>query len=156
MNASARIACLAALAMLLSACAVPRIIVHEDPLTSADRLRLGLAYEQEGKDDLAEQEYRRALSGEPLAHLALANLLFRQERFKEAEQSYDRAVRALPDDPEPRNNLAWLLLTQGRDLDRAERLAEEAVALALDPTVKAACENTLASIRAARAAKSGG
>lgn len=156
MNVPARIACLAALAVLLSACAVPRIIVHEDPLTPADRLRLGLAYEQEGKDDLAEQEYRRALSGEPLAHLALANLLFRQERFEEAEKSYDRAVRALPDDPEPRNNLAWLLLTQGRDLGKAERLAEEAVALAQDPAIKAACENTLASVRAARAAKSGG
>jgi len=156
MNTPARIACLVTLAVLLSACAVPRIIVHEDPLTPADRLRLGLAYEQEGKDDLAEQEYRRALSGEPLAHLALANLLFRQERFGEAEKSYDRAVRALPDDPEPRNNLAWLLLTQGRDLGKAERLAEEAVALAQDPAIKAACENTLASVRAARAAKSGG
>jgi len=146
-----RIALVPLLCLLLAACSVPRVIVHDDPLSDAEHLQLGLAYEKDGKLDLAEKEYRRALPGEPRAWLSLGNLQFGRQRLDEAEESYRRAVRALPDDPEPRNNLAWLLLSRGKDLAEAERLAREAVDAARSPEERAEFEDTLRQIRQTRA-----
>jgi len=139
------------LCLLLTACAVPRIIVHDDPLSDEEHLQLGLSYEKDGELALAEREYRAALPGEPRAWLSLGNLQFRQEKWADAEESYRRAVRVLPEDPEPRNNLAWLLLTRQKDLVEAERLAGEAVAGARTPEERAEFEDTLRQVRAARA-----
>src|SRR5262249_45628904 len=69
-----------------------------------------------------------------------------------AARSFDRAMRDMPGDPDPPNNLAVALLKLGRDVARAESLATRAVRLAgpRDSLYRA----SLADARAARAAPS--
>jgi tetratricopeptide (TPR) repeat protein len=86
---------------------------------------------------------------EPLAYLYAGNVLFSLERMEEAERAYDQAIIALPLNPEPRNNLAWLLYTQRQRLDKAEALAVEALRLS-PPDRKAEFMDTLKRIQQAR------
>lgn len=140
------------LCLLLAGCALPRIGVYADPLSGQEHLDLGKAYEQKGELDLARREYAEAVRDDvPLAHLFLANVLFQKGELEEAERHYRSAVRALPEaeSAPARNNLAWLLLTRGGQLDEAERLAEDAVRLA-DDAHRPSYEDTLRQIRAAR------
>lgn len=140
------------LCLLLAGCALPRIGVYADPLSGEEHLDLGKAYEQKGELDLARREYAEAVRDDvPQAHLFLANVLFQKGELEEAERHYRSAVRLLPEAESAlaRNNLAWLLLTRGGQLDEAERLAEEAVRLA-DDAHRLSYEDTLRQIRAAR------
>lgn len=129
-----------------------RIIVLHDPLSAPEHNDLGVAYEAEGKLDLAAREYRRALKRDPKygrARLNLGNVEAASGRWSRAEREYRRALRDLPGDPDPANNLAVTLLRRGRGLAEAESLATVAVALAAgrDSLYRA----TLAEVRAARA-----
>ncbi len=143
--------CLACcLAACLAGCALPQVVVHDDPLSGAEHLKLGMAYEAKGEADRAASEYGLALRTEPLARLYLGNVYFGQRRFAEAETEYRAALERLPGNPEVMNNLAWLLLTRGRKLDEAQELAERAVARAPSAPARAAYQDTLAAIRAAR------
>lgn len=142
-------AVLAMFCLGLAACALPRITVLGDPLTAEEHLQLGLAYEQDGELDLAEREYEEAAGELPEARYYLGNLAFAREDWDEAERQYEKAVRGLPEDPRPRNNLAWLLYTRGRNLDRAEELARQAVTLAT-AAERAEYADTLKKIRQAR------
>jgi Tfp pilus assembly protein PilF len=146
--------CLAALiaalmATLIAGCAMPRIAV-DDPLSGAEHLSLGMAYEAKGEADRAASEYKQALRTEPLARLYLGNVYYGQGRLAEAEAEYRAALERLPGHPEVMNNLAWLLLARKRNLDEAQDLAERAVARAPSDVAKAAYQDTLAAIRAAR------
>ena len=132
-----------------AACSLPRIIVLEDPLTPEEHLQLGLAYENDGAQAAAEREYRAAAGKLPLAHLYLGNLYFTQRDWTAAESHYRRAIRALPDNPEPYNNLAWLYYVRGENLDEAESLARRAVELA-PPDRKTPFQDTLAHVLRAR------
>lgn len=138
------------LAVLATGCAMPRIAVHDDPLSGAEHLRLGMAYEAKGESDRAAAEYRLALRTEPLARLYLGNIFYGQNRLAEAEAEYRAALERLPGNPEVMNNLAWVLLARGRTLDEAQELAERAVARAPSDAAKAAYQDTLTAIRAAR------
>ena len=53
-------------ALLLGGCALPRVIVLNDPLDAAGHNDLGVAYEQRGEFDLAVREYDRAAELERL------------------------------------------------------------------------------------------
>jgi tetratricopeptide (TPR) repeat protein len=82
-------------------------------------------------------------------HTALADAFLRAGLQKDAMAEYEYAARTSPQDPLPRNNLAWLLATSSdvsiRDGNRAVELANEAVRLShgKDPnclrTLAAAC-----------------
>lgn len=143
---------LALCSVLLSACALPRITVLRDPLTAQEHLQLGLAYEAEGKSDLAKRHYKDAAKELPQAHYYLGNLAFIHQDWTQAEQHYEKAIKGLPDDPRPRNNLAWLYCTQGRLLERAEKLANQAMDLAVE-SERAQYADTLEKIRQARSVR---
>ena len=53
---------------------IPKIIVLEDPLTAAEHVDLGVAYEKKGELDLAKREYERALSKDRKFYRARVNL----------------------------------------------------------------------------------
>ena len=122
---------LAAMALLVcSSCALPGIVIYDDPLSAKERLMLGAAYEQEGRFDLAEAQYKRVARKEPLAHLFLGNVFFAQKEYDKAEKHYKTAMRRLPDNPDPANNLAFLYCTLSKNLTEARALAQKAVQLA--------------------------
>jgi tetratricopeptide (TPR) repeat protein len=104
---------------------LPGVMVIPDPLSPEEHLDLGLAYEREGKLDLALREYEAAGSI-PLAVLGKGNVLFQQGQYRRAEAAYRRLLRG---DlmPEAANNLAFMLILEGRDPERAAELAERAV-----------------------------
>lgn len=134
------------LALLLAGCGLPRITVLDDPLTSREHLELGLAYEKQGKYDLAAQEYLTAAKETPSAHLYAGNAFFLAGRYDDAEGSFRQAMQAQPRNPRPYNNLAWLFCTRGRELEEAEFLARRALALA-PPGAKATYQDTLDKVR---------
>ena len=147
------IACFLA-AACLGGCAMPHVTVHDDPLSSEEHLTLGVAYENKGQLDLAEEQYRKA-TDLPESWLFLGNLAFLREQWDDAETLYERAVRKMPENPAPRNNLAWLYHTRGKHLERAEKLAREAVRLA-GGTDDAAFRDTLDAILRQRAEQGSG
>ena len=51
--------------LFLIGCGLPNVIVYDDPLTPAEHIQLGHAYEKQGKLDLAAREYGIAARGEP-------------------------------------------------------------------------------------------
>jgi len=63
--------------------------------------------------------------------------------FDAAYASLDARVTAAPEDPMPKNNLAWLCACSGKRLDEAAKLADQAVTLAPDD---GACLDTQAEI----------
>jgi Tfp pilus assembly protein PilF len=141
----------AVLALALAIAGCSHIVVLHDPLTAVEHNDLGVAYERSGHADLAAREYRRALRRNPhfgLARLNLGNVEAAAGRWSAAANSFDRAMRDLPTDPDPPNNLAVALLKLGGDVTRAESLATRAVRLAgpRDSLYRA----TLADVRAAR------
>ena len=115
----------------LSCCSnLPRIVVPHDALTPEEHLTLGMSYESQGLQDLAEREYQMALRGQPEhpgALVALGNQSFERGTLQEAEQYYRRALIAVPEHPAAGNNLAMVYLKRGENLDEAERLAGQAL-----------------------------
>jgi tetratricopeptide (TPR) repeat protein len=116
----------------LCACSVlPRVVVLHDPLTPEEHVTLGLAYEVEGRPELAAREYDGALrkkQGYVPALIGLGNLAFDRGALTEAEAYYCQALITAPEDPGVNNNLAMVYLTQQEKLDEAERLAILALA----------------------------
>jgi len=108
---------------------MPHITVHDDPLSPSEHLQLGVSYEERGELDIARKQYEMA-TDLPEAWFYLGNVDFRQQRWEAAEIHYRRAIRKMPEDPRPLNNLAWMLLTRNDRLDEAETLARHAVELA--------------------------
>lgn len=115
-----------------SACSdLPRVLVLHDPLTPEEHVTLGLAYEVEGRPELAAREYDGALrkeQGYRPALIGLGNLAFDKKKLEEAEAYYRQALIAAPEDPGVNNNLAMVYLTRQEKLDEAERLANLALA----------------------------
>lgn len=137
---------------ILGATGCSHLVVLHDPLTAPEHNDLGVAYEAEGRLDLAAREYRRALRLDPRfgrARLNLGNVEAAAGRWARAEREFRRALAMLPGDPDPPNNLAVALLRQGGSLAEAESLAVRAVSLAggRDSLYRA----TLAEVRAAGA-----
>jgi Flp pilus assembly protein TadD len=113
----------------LTGCA--HLVVLHDPLTASEHNDLGVAYESSGQLDLAAKEYHKALrldSHQARVRVNLGNIEAANGRWGSAEKCYRRALRDSSTDYDAMNNLAVVLLKQGRPLDKARDLAERAVA----------------------------
>jgi len=126
----------------------------DDPLTPGEHLNLGLAYEQRGEFDLALAQYRLAARGDftSQAELYIGNAYFAKGDAKNAEIHYRLALNSDAEAAEALNNLAWLLLMYGGNLEEAETLARKAVSVVSSQGVEtpAAYLETLERIRQAR------
>jgi uncharacterized protein HemY len=87
---------------------------------------LGMSYEKNGELQSALEQYQYAKKKEPLGYLYMGNIYFQLNDYGQAEQSYKKAI-SRTQAPSAMNNLAWLYLTQGIKLKRAEELAKSAV-----------------------------
>ena len=133
---------------MFSHCALPRIVVLEDPLTPEEHLNLGVAYEKKGEFENAIREYRLAAKKLPLAYLYLGNVHFQKKELDEAEKYYKKTIRKEPTNADAYNNLAWLYYVRDENLDEAEALALKAMEL---NSLKAQIyEDTLEKIRERR------
>ncbi len=133
----------------LSACSLPRVIVLNDPLDADQHNDLGVAYERRGEPELAEREYRRAARLDDdwaTPWFNLGNLYAGKEKWSEATAFYSKALKRDPLSAEAMNNLAWVMLQQGRT-DEALSWAQRAASLSADSP---AVLDTLAEVHMAR------
>ena len=101
---------------------VPRIIVLEDPLTAAEHVELGVAYERKGELDLALKEYERALRKDGTfyrARVNLGNIYLAKKEYGKAREEYLLALELRPGDAEATNNLSWAAIFSGEEVDEA-------------------------------------
>lgn len=131
--------------MSFSSCALPRIIVLDDPLTPEEHINLGVAYEEKGEMDNALKEYKEASKKLPSAYLYIGNIYFQKNEFDEAEFYYKKAIKKDPKNADACNNLAWLYYTKRENLDEAESLILKA--MELNPSKKYIYQDTLEKIR---------
>jgi Flp pilus assembly protein TadD len=114
-------------------------------------LSQAIALERAGRLDEAAAQYRLILEGHPdsvRGWVNLGNVRSQQGQEAAAERAYREALTVAPGDPDALNNLAWLLLQRGSDLEEAERLA---LAAATSPGPdRAQVLDTLAHIQGAR------
>jgi tetratricopeptide (TPR) repeat protein len=107
--------------------------LRDDPRPGRVRGGMGLALEALGRHDEAERRYREAArqyreGGDPDDHplVHLGALLFKTSRLPEARRELERAVRAVPDSPRARFELARLLVAE-QQLEPAARHLREAL-----------------------------
>ena len=115
--------------LLFSGCALPRIVVLEDPLSPEEHLNLGVAYEEKGEFENAITEYELAARKLSVGYLYLGNAHFQNGELDEAEKYYRKSIKKLPNNADAYNNLAWLYYTKGENLEEAEALALKAIEL---------------------------
>ncbi|MBW2646876.1 MAG: tetratricopeptide repeat protein [Deltaproteobacteria bacterium] len=133
-------------------CSVPEIIVLDDPLTPEEHNDLGVAYETEGKYDLAIKEYQKALKKNPyllVSKVNLGNAYARQGQYQKAVSVYEDAVKRQTEVvPELWNNLAWVYYKLGEKTTKAEQLCREAIEA--DPLNRYLYWDTLGEVLTAR------
>jgi tetratricopeptide (TPR) repeat protein len=134
--------------LFMNSCAIPRIIVLDDPLSPEEHLNLGVAYENQGELEDALKEYKEASRKLPVAYLYMGNVYFRKNDYDEAEGHYKKAIKKDPTNADAYNNLAWLYYTEMIRLDEAERLVLKAQEL--NPSKKEIYLDTLEKIRSLR------
>jgi tetratricopeptide (TPR) repeat protein len=130
--------------LLFTACAFPRIIVLDDPLSPEEHLNLGVTYEKNGELDNALKEYKKASKKLPVAYLYIGNIYFQKDEFDDAESYYKKAISKDPNNADAYNNLAWLYYIKRENLDEAKRLALKAIEL--NPSKKNIYQDTLERI----------
>ncbi len=135
--------------LLSLGCALPRIIVLDDPLSPGEHLNLGVAYEKKGEWDSSIAEYKAASDKIPIAYTYLGNVYFQKGDFKKAEEYYKKSIERDPADGDAYNNLAWLYYTKKENLGEAEGLALKA--LEVTPSKKDLYQDTLDKIRELKA-----
>jgi len=113
-------------ALALSSCSLPRMVVLHDPLTPEEHINLGVSYERKGELDAALAQYEAASANLPIAYLYIGNIYFQKNDSGNAERSYRKAIE-ITGDARAYNNLAWLYYTRGEHLEEAERMARKAV-----------------------------
>ena len=119
------------LMLLVAGCALPKIVILDDPLTAQQHNDLGVAYEEKGDFALAEREYEKALKKNRewvIPYLNLGHLYYRQGKLDRAEHILREGLRARGDHPDLLNNLAWVLMEKGR-LEHAQSLVDKAIAI---------------------------
>jgi tetratricopeptide (TPR) repeat protein len=131
--------------LLLFGCALPRIVVLDDPLSSEEHLNLGVSYEKKGELDNALKEYKEATGKLPAAYLFMGNIYFQKKEYDEAEAYYKKAIKKDQNNADACNNLAWLYYTKNEKLDEAEKLALKA--MELNPAKKEIYQDTLDKVR---------
>ena len=72
----------------------------------------------------------REMPDSPRIGAALAGLRSVQGRYDDAEKIYRQVLKKHPNNAATLNNLAWLLMVAGKDIDEAARLIDEAIAVA--------------------------
>jgi Tfp pilus assembly protein PilF len=110
---------------------VPKIIVLKDPLTAAEHVELGVAYERKGELDLAAREYESALRKDKRnfqARVNLGNVHLAKKEYGKARGEYLEALELNPGDPEAVNNLAWTAICSGENIGDSLDRMEAAVA----------------------------
>lgn len=122
----------ALLCLLVSGCALPRIVILDDPLTPEEHINLGVAYEKKGEFNPAVEEYQKASERLPAAYLYLGNAYMQMNRLEEAEAAYKKSIKKSPETADAYNNLAWLYYVKRDNLDEAESLVLKA--LQIDPS----------------------
>lgn len=109
---------------------LPKVIVLEDPLTAAEHVELGVAYERKGELDLARREYERALQMDRKfyrARVNLGNVFLAKKEYGQAREEYLRALDLRPGDAEATNNLSWAAIFSGEGIDEALARMESVV-----------------------------
>ena len=109
---------------------IPRIIVLEDPLTPAEHVELGVAYERKGELDLARREYERALRKDRkfyMARVNLGNVFLAKKEYGKAREEYLAALELRPGDADATNNLSWVAIFSGEGIDEALARLESVV-----------------------------
>lgn len=125
----------AVLILLLASCALPRIVILNDPLSAQEHNDLGVVYEQKGMYDLAEKEYRQAIAKEKgwsVPWFNRGNLAYRRGDLSAAEKMYRKALTLDSENPDIMNNLAQVLIDRGQR-DEAKRLIDRALAIQAKP-----------------------
>ena len=122
--------------------------------SAPDELTAGVLLEEQNKPEAAREAYLRAREKEPNlweADFNLGNLAAAAGDLSNAIESYRRARDLAPEEPDPLNNLAWVLTDAGRDLEEAETSARRALELSPAGNMAAArAAHTLARVLAAR------
>jgi tetratricopeptide (TPR) repeat protein len=103
-------------------------------------LRLTNFYEQAGRVADAERELRRMIERDPLDSNALNYLGYmladRTDRYSEAVELIERALRADPDNPAYLDSLGWALYKQGKVGEAAEPLGKAAAAVPANSVIQ--------------------
>jgi tetratricopeptide (TPR) repeat protein len=136
------------LLIVTTSCAFPRIVILDDPLSPEEHINLGVAYEKQGDLDNAFREYEKASQKIPIAYLYMGNISLQKNDYENAELQYKKAMKKLPDNTDARNNLAWLYYLRKDNLEEAEKLALEAIAM--NPEKKDVYQDTLYKIKELR------
>jgi tetratricopeptide (TPR) repeat protein len=134
--------------LFINSCAIPKIIVLDDPLSPEEHLNLGVTYEKQGELENALKEYKTASKKLPLAYLYMGNVYFQKMEYDNAEVHYKKAIKKDPENADAYNNLAWLYYTKREKLDDAEKFALKAIEL--NPSKKENYGDTLEKIRGLR------
>jgi Tfp pilus assembly protein PilF len=117
--------------LLAAGCSrIPKVIVLEDPLTAAEHVDLGVAYERKGELDLAQREYERALRKDGKfyqARVNLGNIFLAKKEYGKAREEYLLALELRPGDAEATNNLSWAAILSGEGIEEALARMEEVV-----------------------------
>jgi Tfp pilus assembly protein PilF len=130
--------------MLCGSCAVPQIVILKDPLTAEEHINLGYLYEKQGKLDLAEEEYKKAIRKDKknyLAYFNLGNIYAQRGEYEKAERQYRKALK-LKEDPDVLNNLAYVLSKQGKK-EEALLYIKKALEMKDDPSYRETLEEIL-------------
>lgn len=111
---------LSLLALYMSSCV--SVVLIKDPLSWEEHLNLGYIYERQGKLDLAEQEYKKAIKKNKkgwLAYYNLGNVYVKKGDWEKAEEFYKKALK-IEKDPDTMNNLAYILNRRGEHCSALE------------------------------------
>ncbi|SHK40023.1 tetratricopeptide repeat protein [Thermocrinis minervae] len=103
--------------LFVYSCSVPKIVILDYPLTAEEYLTLGYIYEKEGKLDVAQRYYEKAISKDRRlwkAYFNLGNVYTQKMEYERAQEAYEKAIALKPNDPDILNNLAYVLYKQGK------------------------------------------
>jgi Flp pilus assembly protein TadD len=92
-------------------------------------VKLGMLQSQRGDVDTALQTYMDAARNNPKEHTfyLLAGSIYENKRdWDRAKQMYEKALALRPDDPVASNNMAYVMLQQGGNVDVAFAMAQTA------------------------------
>jgi len=120
---------LALIIFVVAGCAMPKIVVIDDPLTAQQHNDLGVAYEEKGDFTLAGKEYEKAIKKNRdwvIPYLNLGHLYYRQDKLDQAERALREGLRVKGDHPDLLNNIAWVLMEKGQ-YEQATALIDKAI-----------------------------
>lgn len=99
-------------------------------------LSAGVQYADEGEYEEAERAYLGALQdnpGDPVVRFRLSTLYIMMERYPAAAELLQGLIEEFPDNPQTRNNLAWIYATGGTMKNGKLALRYARDAILIDP-----------------------